>query len=271
MPRLVLLLTCLANAWGAVHADTFEFSTPPRLSPAESKALYGPLVELLGRETGQTFRYVHSRDWFAYQLDMQRDRFDLVLDDAHFAGWRITALGHTPLARAPTVRFVVITDRAGRIYSKEDLVARALCADSQPDLGTLSVLREFEGPFRVPRLVETPAALDRVRRLLNGECAGAVLARHVFTGSEDIRRVSDRLKIIAQSDPYPGLTLTAGSRVSPGLRAAIQRVVLSPSGGRATRLLRRRMTDGGEFIEASTQDYLRLAELLDDYPGYDKE
>lgn len=268
MPRLVLLLICLANTWGAVYADTFEFSAPPRLSPAESRGLYGPLVELLGRETGETFRYVHSRDWFAYQLAMQRDRFDLVLDDAHFASWRIAARGHTPLARAPTLRYVVIADRAGKIYSKDDLVARALCADLQPDLGTLSVLREFKGPFRVPRLVETPAALDRVRRLLNGECAGAVLSRHILRGSEGIRRVSKRLKIIAQSDPYPGLTLTAGTRVSPGLRAAIQRVVLSRSGERATRLLRHLMADGGEFTEADTRDYDRLAELLDDYPGY---
>lgn len=269
MRRVILLLACLVSPWTTACAQTVDFSAPPLLGPDDSRSLYGPLMELLTRETGSTFRYVHVDNWFAYQSAMQHDRFHLLLDDAHYASWRLTSGKHVALVKArERVRFVVLATRAGKIYSKEDLIGRTLCAYPQPDLGTISVLQKFNGPFQVPQILETRLPLDRVQRLLAGDCAGAVLARGQYTGSDALRGVSGRLKIVTQTDSYPGLTLTASSDMPDKLRNAIRQILLSRAGGRATRALRRRLANGSSFVDAVPEEYQELDELLRDFPGF---
>lgn len=265
----ILLLICLVTFFDAARADTYTFSAPPGSGPAESRALYEPLLALLSAETGDTFRYDHPDGWVAYQSDMQRGRFQLLLDDAHFASWRIAHRGHVPLARSRgEIRFVVVATRSGRIYSKEDLIARPLCGYPQPDLGTISVLRKFDGPFRLPQVLDTRSPLARVQRLLAGKCAGAVLARHQYAGSEAIRHLTGRLKIVTQSEPYPGLTLTAAGEIPESTRNAIRNALLSRAGSRATRTLRERLMEGDEFTAANAGEYRGLDDLLLDYPGF---
>lgn len=268
--RVIIALLFISMFRGQAPADTFEFSAPPDLDPGESRLFYTPLMELLSRETGESFVYVYPGSWFAYQDDMRTGRFQLLLDDAHFASWRITALGDVPLVRArEQVTFVAIAIKDSRIYSKEDLVGQPVCAKAPPNLGTVAFLRKFDGPFRVPQILETPDPLDRVQNLLLGKCAGAVLARGQYLDTDEIRSVAGRLKIITQTDSYPGLTLTAGPGVPDDLRGAIQTVLLSRSGGDATRALRDRIANGSNFVEANPGDYEDLHSLLQDYPGFD--
>lgn len=267
--RVVLALLLVLSAWGQALAETFELSAPPDLDPAESRALYTPLMDLLSRETGETFVYVHSDSWFAYQNDIRAGRFELLLDDAHIASWRIAVLDHVPLVRArEQATFVIIAIKDGRIYSKEDLVGRPVCAPAPPALGTVGFLALFDGLFQVPRILETPDPLDRVQNVLIGDCDAAMLARHQYTGSDEIRSVAGQLKIVTQTDSYPGLTLTAGPGVPDELRGEIQTILLSRAGGNATRALRDRLANGSSFIEADPGEYAELHGLLRDYPGF---
>lgn len=226
-------------------------------------------MDLLSRETGESFVYVHPDNWFAYQDDMRTGRYQFLLDHAHFASWRIAALDHVPLVRMrERLTFVAIAMKEGRIYSREDLVGRPVCANPPPDLGTVGFLALFDNLFQVPRILETPAPIDRVRKLLTGECAGAVLARHQYTGSDEIRGVAGQLKIISQTDSYPGLTLTAAPGVPDELRRKIRTILLSRAGGTATKALRDRFANGSHFIEADPAEYEGLHEILRDYPGF---
>jgi len=270
--RHVIALLFLAGIPGLAPAETLIFSAPPKLGAEESRTLYAPLAALLSSETGETIEYVHPGGWFEYQIDMREGRFDLVLDAAHFAAWRINTLDHRPLARArEQVRFVVIATRAGRIYSKEDLIGQPACAAPPPDLGTVALLQVFDGFFQVPRVLETRDTLKRVERLLAGECAGAFLARHEYMQTDAIVRLSEQLKIVIQSEPYPGLTLTASGDISPTLALEIQRIFLSRKGGQVTRHIRERFANGSNFVEVSAADYEGLASLVEGYPGFDVE
>lgn len=268
----IFALLLVSSVWGRALADTYELSAPPAGDPEESRPLYTPLTDLLSRETGESFVYVHPGSWFAYQDDMRSGRFQLLLDDAHFASWRITALDHAPVVRTrEQATFVVIALKDGRIYSKEDLVGQTVCAKAPPDLGTLGFLAQFDGLFQIPRILETPDPLDRVQNLLTGDCAGAVLARHQYTGSKEIRGVIGQLKIITQTDTYPGLTLTAGPGVPDSLRSTIRTILLSRAGGEVTRALRERLANGSNFVEADPEDYDGLHGMLRDYPGFDTD
>lgn len=270
--RVILALLLISSVWGRAFADTYVLSAPPVVDPEESRTLYTPLLDLLSRETGESFVHVHPGSWFSYQDDMRAGRFQLLLDAAHFASWRITALDHVPVVRTrEQATFVVIAMKDGRIYSKEDLVGRPVCAKAPPDLGTLGFLAQFDGLFQVPRIVEIPDPLDRVQNLLTGECAGAILARHRYTGSKEIRGVAGQLKIITQTDTYPGLTLTAGPGIADNLRSAIRTILLSRAGGEATRALRERLANGSNFVEADPEDYDGLHGMLRDYPGFNSD
>lgn len=180
-------------------------------------------------------------------------------------------LGHLPLARIrPQIRYVVIANKEGRIYSKEDLIARTLCAYPPPDLGTVSILQNFEAPFRVPQVLATRDTMERVRRLLAGRCAAAILPRRLYTRSDEIRGIAHRLKIITQSDAYPGLTFTVSPTLPAELADTIKGLLLSRAGARATSALRDRLADGGDFIEADVAEYEGLDMLLKDYPGFNR-
>ncbi len=269
MYRIVPALLFALSAWGQALADTYAFSAPPGPDADESRALYAPLMDLLSRETGESFVYVHPESQFTYLRDMRAGRFQLLLDEAHFGSWRIANLGHVPMVTTrERITFVAIAMKDGRIYSREDLVGRPVCAEAPPDLGTVGFLEQYRGPFQVPQILPTPDPLDRVQRLLTGGCAGAVLARHLYTGSSEIRGVATRLKIIAQTETYPGLTLTVDPDVPESLRATIRTILLSRSGGLATRALRARYTAGGTFVEAVPDDYDGLHGMLRDYPGF---
>jgi len=261
----------LAGVCVQAPAATFELGAPPTTDREQSRALYEPVMELLSRETGESFAYVHSDTPIEYQAAMQAGRFHLVLDDAHFASWRIAAQEHVPLVRMrQQARFVAITLKQGRIFSKEDLVGRPVCAQAPPELGTLAFLGKFNGLFQVPRILPTTDPLDRVQNLLIGRCQAALLARGVYNGSMEIRGVAGQLRIVTETDAYPGATLTAGPDVSAGLREQIRTILLSRSGGRATRALREHLAGGSNLIQAEPKDYdgLHAGLLLGDYPGF---
>lgn len=267
--RIVSALLFVLSAWGQATAAEFEFSAPPDLGPEESRPLYAPLLELLSRETGESFVYVHPGSWFAYQRDTRAGRFQLLLDDAHLASWRIATLDHVPLARAPhQVTYLAVAMKEGRVYSREDLVGRPVCAKAPPDLGTVAFLDKFDGPFQVPQILATPDPLDRVQNVLSGKCAAAVLTRHRYIGSQEIRGAAGRLKIITQTASYPGMTLTAGPGIPDKLRGTIQMILLSRAGGKATAALRDRFINGGSFVAADPADYDGLHEMLRGYPGF---
>lgn len=270
MRRYVIALLFLAGIPGSALAQSLALSAPPKLDVEASHSLYAPLAALLSSETGETIEYIHPGSWFEYQIDMRKGRFDLMLDDAHFAAWRIKNLDHEPLVRArEQVRFVVIAARDGRVYSKEDLIGEPVCAASPPDLGTLGLLQVFEGFFQVPRVLETRDTLERIERLLAGDCTGAFLARHEYMHTEAINRVSQQLKIVTQSQPYPGLTLTAGGDITPTLANEIKRIFLSRKGGQVTKRIRGELANGSNFVEAAASDYEGLAGLVEGYPAFD--
>jgi len=268
--RLVTALLLLCATPVPLLADTFTFSAPPKLNAHQSRSLYAPLAALLSSETGETIEYLHPPSWFEYQIDMRQGRFDLVLDDAHFAAWRMDALNHQPLVSAKErIRFVVVATEAGRVYSKEDLIGQPVCAAPLPDLGTISLLRIFGGLFQVPRILETLDPLARVERLLAGDCTGVFLARHEYMGTEAISRLNGELSIIAQTDPYPGLTLTIAASVPNDLKIQVRRLFLSRKGGQVTQGIRNRFANGSNFVEAVAGDYQGLASLVESYPGFD--
>src|SRR5690606_7048809 len=92
---------CAAGlAGGGAAAVEYRFSPEPIYAPEAAREIYKPLLDYLGRETGETFVLVAPSNYGAYWRNMPlADITDFTYDEAHFADYRITRLDFVPLVR----------------------------------------------------------------------------------------------------------------------------------------------------------------------------
>lgn len=246
-----------ASAALADQAD-YVFGAAPGGSYAEQAAIYQPIAQLLTRVSGKRFVFRYSDNWLSYSRDMTNGVYDLVFDSAALNSWRIERIRHVPLLRLGGDLVYVIVARAGdsKINNLKQLAGYPVCAPPPPDVATLTLLAQFDNPVRQPAITESSGPNDTYDKLIQGKCAGGIMTRHSLN---KIGR--SRLKVLYRSQALPNQTLSAGPRISPGLKILIGRTLLSPQ-GRATTAKLRAAFDADELVPARGEDYAGLEKLL---------
>ena len=237
------------------------FSAPPRGSQAEEVAIYEPIVQLLSKVIGKKVEYKYSDNWLSYSKEMTEGRYDIVFDGPAFNGWRIEKLSHTPLVRLPEDFIFVVVTKAGndRVKNVKDLAGRMICAHAPPNLGTLTLLSQFDNPARQPVIVETKGWDTAYKALMDGKCTATVLPIKNLTKNDGgAQRLT---KTLYQHKALPNQAFSVGPRIAPELHAKIAQALLSGEGKQATAKLRAAYA-GKDFVQASRQEYADLGELL---------
>jgi len=262
-----LLDKTVASAPAATENGQYVFSAPPRESAQAAAEIYGPIAEYLSRVTGKQVVFRHSSNWIAYQTEMRRGDYDLVFDGPHFNGWRASHLQHNILVKAPGDHsFVVAVKKDNtRITELKHLTGRAICGMSPPNLGTLTVLKEFDNPMRQP-VIQNTEGWDAVYGNLQADrCAAAILpARNLAKYDAS----GDHARVIFKARSFPNQALSAGPRVTPGDQAMIVRALISPEARGATRKLRDAYALNGDLLPATKDEYVGVAGILKDTWGY---
>lgn len=248
-----------------VYAD-LTFSAPPRENEAQGRLLYGPMAEFLSKVIGEKVVYVHPQGWMDYSKQMRSGAYDIVFDGPHFAAWRIKHLQHEPVARLPgTLDFVVIARRDNTNVPNHHSISRGtLCGLASPNLGTVSVLAEFENDIISPRVEEVKGGFVKVFKAFEaGRCDAAVLRENVWR--KKISRADKRpLHVLYKIKPMPNQTFTVSPRISPQKRLAITKALLSPAGIAAgENILQRFSRNAKKFVKCDTSDYKDLAQMLE--------
>lgn len=245
----------------------YVISAPPYETAQAAAETYAPLAEYLSRVTGKQVVYRHPANWIAYQAEMRRGDYDLVFDGPHFNAWRVAHLRHNILVKAPgDHHFVVVVKKDNtKVQELKQLVGRAICGMSPPDLATLAVLKEFDNPMRQPIIRNTESWDAIYTQMQTGGCAAAILpaanlARFDASGN--------RSRAIFTARGYPGQALSAGPRVSAEDQAQIARALISPEARRATQKLRDLYALSGDFQPAGKDEYIGVAGILRDSWGY---
>lgn len=210
----------LALMFTSVQAE-YVLSAPPRETPEEGEALYGPLAESLGRVLGEKVSYRHPGNWAAYGRNMRDGMYDFVFDAPHFGSWRIEHINHTALAALPGKLDFVIVATNPEITTTKDMISRRFCGLESPNMGTLIVQNMFRNPVQQPVYVFIkggfPAVFDA---LLAGKCESAVLrSQFYFKKLADADRA--KVRLIQQTKPTPNQTLTGSPRLGNDAKAAI--------------------------------------------------
>lgn len=217
------------------------------------------LAAYLSRALGRQVTFARANNWLTYSKDMTGGRYDLVLDSAHLTGWRAERLQHAPLVRAADAAVFVLAVHANDTDTRDlaGLRGRTLCAQAEPNLGTLAVMAQFNNPARQPHIVSTADADESYRGLASGKCAGAILPARVAAAHKEVGAVLYRTR------SFPGIALSAGPRINAMLQTKIVAALTSADGARATERLRQSLGISA-WVPARSDDYAGLGLLLKD-------
>lgn len=251
----------------AAEAASYVFSAPPRESEQAANEIYKPIAEYLTRVTGKPVTYKHPANWIAYQTEMRKGEYDLVFDGPHFNGWRAANLQHNVLVKAAGEHsFVVAVKKSNeRITEMKQLAGRAVCGMSPPNLGTLTVLKEFDNPMRQP-VIQNTAGWDAIYQDLQaGRCAAAILPTRNLTKYDGL---GETTRVLFKARAYPNQAMSAGPRVAPDDQIKIVRALTAPEARMPLTRLRDANALSGDFVPAHKSEYIGVAGMLKDTWGY---
>jgi len=251
----------------AAEQDQYVFSAPPRESAQAANEIYGPIAEYLSKVTGKRVVFRYSSNWINYQSEMRKGEYDLLFDGPHLNAWRAAHLQHNILVKAPgDTTFVVAVKRNNdKLQDLKQLMGRAICGMSPPNLGTLTVLGQFDNPLRQPLIVSTQG-WDRIyHEMQAGHCVAAILPTRNLA-KYDPQGTATRVIFTAKT--YPGQALSAGPRISPEDQAKIARAMTLPEARTATTKLRDAYALSGDFLPVGKGEYAGVASILKDTWGY---
>ncbi len=243
-------------------ANTLVLSAPPRGSLADETENYQPIADFLSRVAGKKVVYQHSDNWLSYTSDMTKDKYDIVFDGPHFNGWRMEKLQHTPLVKLPEDFIFVVVAKADNasITEMKRLAGRRICAHAPPNLGTLTMLKQFDNPARQPLIVEVQGWDKSYNGLMEGKCVATVLP---LKSLEKMDKGGNLTKVLYKSETLPNQAVSAGPRVTQETQDRIKKALLSEEGKAATAKLRAAYA-GKDFIPATRNEYGGLGVYLKD-------
>jgi len=245
---------------------TYVFAVAPRETAAVARRIYQPIADYLSQAAGRKVVFHHADNWLTYQAEMRRGDYDLVLDDPHFNGWRAVNLQHNVLVKAPgdSDFAVIVKQENAKVRDLKQLAGRSICAMSPPNLGTLTVLNEFDNPMRQP-LIQSTQGWDAIyNHLQAGHCTAAILPLNNLAKFDPHGRTT---RVVFKTRSFPNQALSAGPRVTAGDQAKITLALTTPAARAPMAGMRELYVLSGDFQTASRDDYLAAASLLKDAWG----
>lgn len=251
---------------GVKEEGPFVFSAPPRESQQASIETYTPIAEYLSKVLGKPVTYKYPGNWLSYQTDMQKGNYDLVFDGPHFNSWRSAKLRHNVLAKFPgELTFIVAVKKTNNsITDLKQLNGRTVCGMNPPNLGTLTLLSQFDNPARQPVIVNAEGWENVYKNLMADKCSAAVLPiknlekydRGTFT------------RVIFKAKPLPNQAFSASQRISSEDQGKITQALVVQQASEPTAKLREIYAVEGNLIAASKEEYAGLGKWLKDTWGY---
>ncbi len=254
-------------ATASAAPGTYVFSAPPRESAQAAAEIYGPIAEYLSAVIGKKVVYRQPANWIAYQTEMRKGEYDLVFDGPHFNAWRAANLQHHILVKAPGEHsFVVVVKKDNdKVRELKQLTGRGICGMNPPNLGTLTVLNEFNNPMRQPLIVSTESWNTIYSGMQTGRCTAAILPAHNLAKLDPQGAAT---RVVFKAKAYPNQAFSAGPRIAADDQAKIARALATPGARIATAKLREAYALNGDFQPAAKDEYAGVASILKDTWGY---
>ncbi len=238
---LFCTLALLLAAPGPARAADLKLGVLPRLSATELTAMFKPLADYLGRETGQKVTLVLAKDFAAFQKQVRDGEVDLAFSNPLVYVQLRKAKDVTPLAvsleKKGGARFrgVFVVRKDSGLDDVRALKGKRLIFVEQDSLGgyiTQALLLKKQGLDVDRDFVKLPYARkhDNVTMAVFNKAAEAGGVRE-----DDLEKLAGRidlsqLKILAYTEYFPNWPLFASSAVPAATRDALRAALLKLKG-----------------------------------------
>src|SRR3989338_6296642 len=241
------------------------FSSPPRETLDAAMEIYQPVADYLSQVLGRKVVFKYSGTWGVYRTEMVKGGYDIVFDGPHFNSYRMERLQHNTLVKIPGEHVFMTIVKKGNadIGNVKQLAGRTVCAHAPPNLGTLTLLNQFDNPARQPVIISTDGWKNIYQGVVSGRCVAGVLPIKNLKKFD----TDGMTKVIYKEKALPDQAFSAGPRLSAEDQAKITRALTSPEANGPTEKLRKAYNTE-RFVQTSNQEYAGLAEYLKNEWGY---
>lgn len=268
LTKKIILIVLFSMGFSLQTAFSAEliFTAPPRESARAGQKLYAPVAKYLSKLLNKKVTYKHPGNWFSYQNNMRKDKYDIIFDGPHFISWRVAHINHEVLLKLPgELKFMVVTNKSNNTLNEgKDLIGKRFCGISPPNLSSLSFLASFKNPVLQPKVKGIKGGMGKVyKAFAKNKCPAAVL-RNTFYKKKLTNSQREKLKIIFDSPSLPNQAISVSSRLSSAEKQRIT-TALTGKGAAATNGMIKRF--GGKkvksFIATNNEEYKTYNSFLE--------
>lgn len=262
---LLLLITGFTTAAApqARAAETvYTFGVVPQFAPRQTRDIWHPILERIGKTTGLRFRLTGSPNIPAFEKQFLKGEFDFAyMNPYHFVkGSR--SQGYEPLVR-DTERMlhgILVVRKDSPAQDPKALQGKRVAFPAPNALGASLLIRAaIQDRFSVeiePRYVQNHSSVYLSVLLGQAEAGGGVQK----TLEQQPARIRDALRVLYRTESVPPHPIVAHPRVSRPDRERVKKAFLELGKDMAGRQLLSRIPIGNIGV-ASTEDYLPLNQL----------
>ncbi|MDX1514049.1 MAG: hypothetical protein R3174_09935 [Gammaproteobacteria bacterium] len=222
---------------------------------------FAPLGDYLTRVVSEKVRVeVRHNPLVHWRALISGERPALVLEDPHFADYRISRSGYRIAAAIDGVQSFIVAVGGLLLLDPGELAGQPVAALSPPSLSTMQFLSFFSDPVRTPRLIEAATYRDAAAQVIGARALAAVLP------STRLREFSELTGALALED-LPAQALLVSPDLDEGLYTDIGAALLNAAGDEQGRWMLEAIGVRG-FIRSHPEAYEGLSRLLKGTWGY---
>jgi len=231
------------------------------LSPTQAAERYQPLLNYLGKVTGQQIRLHAFPNAFAHWESMRRHGFDMMLDNPAFTAYRVSKMNYTVIGKLPDVlSFTLVTNVAEMMFEPEELIGHKVASLPSPSITALRLNEIYANPMRQPNFLNVTTHAEALNMVIKGRVDGAMVPSGMVTNLQNLNPIYTTRQI-----PAPGFSVS--SRVNPQLREKIRQALLQAHTSEAGRDMLGAL-NVPSFEAASNATYAGMERMLEGLFGY---
>jgi ABC-type phosphate/phosphonate transport system substrate-binding protein len=162
----------------AAFAAKYTFYIEPAYPPDRLQEIYAPLMNYLGKTTGQQFEIHTVRNYHFYWRDLQAGaKADFAFEEAHFTAYRIQNAHFVPLVHtAEPDSYTLVSNIDLGKKGADGLVGHGIISMPAPSLGYALLAEFYPNPVMQPDILSTATSWrDAVDRVFGGEADAAII------------------------------------------------------------------------------------------------
>jgi ABC-type phosphate/phosphonate transport system substrate-binding protein len=255
------MLAAALLALTAAASASAEFELVVQGDGSTKAGKWSALSDYLSQALGQPVRVNMRRNPLEHWRHLtSAERPAMVLEDPHFADYRVTRAGYRIIAAVEERQVFALAGGGFLLLDPLDLAGRPVAALSPPSLSTLQLLAFYSDAVRIPRIIEAPSHRAAAARVLRNEAVAAVIP------ADDLG-IYPELKEMLLMEELPGKAVS----VSPDLaEVVVDRMTSALIDASRGALGRRALTELeiSGFVRGHQEAYSGFSRLLKGTWGY---